>query len=326
MSWLAPVVLGLLHVLYRLVLVLKSAFHSGGEPQALLSKRSKLPSHLALALVANPAADGDANEQYMLNSVEQVAGWCRAVGIRRLTVYDREGVLAKCSLELRERLMPPPRREEVEESTKECDIQYPLTPPPSDDAESRPLSPQSGASIPKLAVTTLRFPHNPSKPKRRLSVTGAALKRRRMTRQLQVSEPPLSLHIISYQSGKPAIAAAAKTILQDLRQSSITSTNPPSLPSLQELNAMLEGEHGFPSPDLMIVHCKPPVSQLRPPVELGGFPPWQTRLTEIYVRTQGSCWVSSDPCPPVKEVPSIREVEFRRALDEFARAEMRLGK
>ncbi|KAH9898324.1 hypothetical protein C8Q73DRAFT_395717 [Cubamyces lactineus] len=317
MSWLAPVVLGLLHVLYRLVLVLKSIFHSGEEPQALLSERSKLPSHLALALVANPEADAEANEQYMLNSVEQVAGWCHAVGIRRITVYDREGVLAKCSLELRERLMPPLRREEVEEPSKECDIQYPPTPPPSDDAESRPLSPQSGASVPKLAVTTLRFPHNPSKPKRRLSVTGAALKRRRMTHtDVKPEEPPLTLHIISYQSGKPAIAAAAKTILQDLRQSSMNGTSPPSLPSLQELNTILEGEHGFPSPDLMIVHCKPPVSQLRPPVELGGFPPWQTRLTEIY----------SDPYPPAREVPSIREVEFRRALDEFARAEMRLGK
>ena len=159
--------------------------------------------------------------------------------------------------------MPPLRMEEVDESSKECDIQYPLTPPPSDDAESRPLSPQSGATIPKLAVTTLRFPHNPSKPKRKLSVTGAALKRRRMTRQLPVfvpssgaylasrgipgtdakpEEPPLILHIISYQSGKPAIAAAAKTILQDLRQSSMNETSPPSLPSLQELNTILEGE------------------------------------------------------------------------------------
>lgn len=41
------------------------------------------------------------------------------------------------------------------------------------------------------------------------------------------------------------------------------------------------GEYGFSSPDLMIVHRRPPTGQWRSPVELEGFPPWQMRLTEI---------------------------------------------
>ena len=72
-------------------------------------------------------------------------------------------------------------------------------------------------------------------------------------------------------------------------------------PSMQELNAILEGlvfilvtgfygrlttllcagPYGLPSPDLMIVHRTAPAGQMRWPVELGGFPPWQMRLTEI---------------------------------------------
>ena len=46
------------------------------------------------------------------------------------------------------------------------------------------------------------------------------------------------------------------------------------------VNAVV-GEYGFPSPDLMIVHRKPPAGRLRSPVESAGFPPWQLHLTEM---------------------------------------------
>ncbi|KAI8990507.1 hypothetical protein BD414DRAFT_483866 [Trametes punicea] len=327
MSWLASVALVLLHAVYRLVLVYKS-FRSDKEPRPIIAERSKLPSHLALALVTDPDADDESNEEYMVNSVEKVAGWCRVAGIRQLTVYDREGVLARCSLEIRKRLLPPFHKEDDDESPVECDIQYPLTPPPSDDADSRPLSPHSVSTLPKLNVTTMRFPPKPSQPKRRVSVQRGAIKRRRVSGNNQKAEEPLlTLHIISYQSGKPAVAAAAQTILNEIRQSKVhkSVTSSSAVPSLQELNAVLEGEHGFPSPDLMIVHRKPPISLLRPAVELSGFPPWQTRLTEIYWNpyppTTTMWWRS-----PIEKGSSIQESEFRRALDEFASAEMRQGK
>lgn len=199
MSWLASALLSLIHALYRLVLVFQSVFRPATEPQPITAERSKLPQHLALALVPNPEADDEANEQYLLNSVEKVAGWCQLAGIRRLSVYDREGmchlpciprrtsthetiilgVLSRSSIELRGRLQPASRKAEPEDSPVECDIQYPLTPPPSDDAESRPLSPHSGNVVPKLGVTTIRLHAESPKPKRRVS----ALKRRRIPRQ-----------------------------------------------------------------------------------------------------------------------------------------------
>ena len=92
MSCLATVVLYLLHALYKLVLAVKSlAARFDRDPLPLIAERSKLPSHLALNIVPNPGADEESNEKYMLDSVEKVAAWCQVVGIRRLTVYDRDG-------------------------------------------------------------------------------------------------------------------------------------------------------------------------------------------------------------------------------------------
>ena len=95
MSWLATFTLAVLHSLYHLILVFKSlAFRYRGSPLPLAAPRSKLPSHLALTLVEDSIKDEEAAEKYMLNTVDRCAEWCRAVGIRRLTVYDREGASA----------------------------------------------------------------------------------------------------------------------------------------------------------------------------------------------------------------------------------------
>ena len=94
MSLLATVALAILHSLYRLVLVLKSlATRFRKDPLPLTAQRSKLPAHLALTLVADSDEDEEANEKYMLNTVERVSEWCQATGIRRLTVYDHDGAL-----------------------------------------------------------------------------------------------------------------------------------------------------------------------------------------------------------------------------------------
>ncbi|EJF66768.1 hypothetical protein DICSQDRAFT_75790 [Dichomitus squalens LYAD-421 SS1] len=328
MSWLATVVLYLLHALYKLVLAVKSLVaRFDRDPLPLVAKRTKIPSHLALNLIPNPEADEETNEKYMLNSVEKVAAWCQATGIRRLTVYDRNGILANSSLDIRKRVMPPAQEEDVDDSPVECDIRYPLTPPPSDDAESRPLSPHSEPSIPKLSVTTIRYPTNSPKAKRRSGVSRTTSKRRRVNRNDEkAGETPLVLHVVSYKSSKPAIAAATDTLLHDFRKTKVAEfvfTTSARL-AIQQLHEILEGEYGFPSPDLMIVHRKPPAGQLRSPVEVTGFPPWQMHLTEIHWTTYprfGTWWTRE-----ASEQSSIEEVEFRRALDEYAGAQMRLGK
>ncbi|KAI0825058.1 hypothetical protein BC628DRAFT_1375259 [Trametes gibbosa] len=325
MSWLASALLFLIHALYRLYLVFKPVFRSNTEPLPITAERSKLPQHLAVAFISYPKSDTEDNEQYILNSVEKVAGWCRAAGIPQLSVYDRDGILARSSLELRRRLQPSPRKVEPEESQVDCDIRYPLTPPPSDDADSRPLSPESLPLVPKLSVTTICLPIEPAKHKRRVS----ALRRRRVpSKGGHAASTPLALHILSYQSGKPAIAATANMFLNNIRQSQTNDalTTLPSLPSIPEVNAVLEGEHGFPSPDLTIVHRRLSAEHLSLPAEMGGFPPWQSRLTEIYWErcpAESRPWRNSHS---TNESSSIEESEFRRALDEFAHAEMRLGK
>lgn len=90
----------------------------------------------------------------------------------------------------------------------------------------------------------------------------------------------------------------------------------------------------------MIVHQISTSYNDRTPLELYGFPPWQMRLTEIlsvlnwqlrtsiiladnfwrsYNRYPQSVWSRSSELP-------LGEKEFRAALDEFAGAQMRLGK
>ncbi|KAH9944321.1 uncharacterized protein BXZ73DRAFT_87239 [Epithele typhae] len=327
MAWLAKLALAVLHCLYHLVLVLKSlASKTRKSPKLLTAQRSNVPRHLALALVPNPLDDEETNEKYMLDSVEKVAEWCQVVGIPRLTVYDQNGILANASLDIRERLSPSAQDQSTSDSPTECDIQYPPTPPPSDGAESRPLSPRS-LPIPKLGVTTIQVPHN-STPKRRSNITKLAVRRRRVSPgATEKGEPPLILHILWSKSSKAAMAAAATALLEeliDLKANGNTLVIPKS--SIAQLTAVLEGDYGFPSPELTIVHQRPPVEQLCCPVELHGLPPWQMRLTEIYWEP----YQTAVPRIPLRSaearVSHIEEVEFRRALDEFASAEMRLGK
>ena len=203
MSWLTALALTVLHAVYHLILVFKSLVsRTRKAPLPLTATRAKLPFHLALALVADPHKDEETNERYMLYSVDRIADWCQAVGIRRLTVYDREGapqslfwsrrqpgqpfdelgLLANCSLDIRDRLVPAPEREDADHACAGREIQYPPTPPPSDDADSRPLSPHLAPPVPKLGVTTIQLPPSTPKPKRRTSVS---VKRRRVARKPQ---------------------------------------------------------------------------------------------------------------------------------------------
>lgn len=103
MSWLASLVLALFHVVHWLVTSARRFLTIWEQPQPLVAQRSKLPSHLALLLVLNSHCDKGDVEETLVESVERAATWCRAAGIHRLTVYDREG-LSKFSITLSPRL------------------------------------------------------------------------------------------------------------------------------------------------------------------------------------------------------------------------------
>lgn len=94
------------------------------------------------------------------------------------------GVLANCSIDVRERLLPQVEGEDARDSPVECGIQYPPTPPPSDDADSRPLSPREAPPVPKLSVTTIQLRSVAPRAKRRTSVSRTNVKRRRVPSKL----------------------------------------------------------------------------------------------------------------------------------------------
>ncbi len=148
----------------------------------------------------------------MLDNVEEVVSWCRAAGIKKLTVYDRggalssisihigarkkqrgrslltlfycgcSGVLSSLSLDIRKRLVAP-----VDSSSGcanvESEIEYPLTPPLSDDAESRPVSPDENSQH-RAEVTTINLTENLQAGKRRRVSGRNGVKRRRSQREL----------------------------------------------------------------------------------------------------------------------------------------------
>ena len=55
-------------------------------------------------------------------------------------------------------------------------------------------------------------------------------------------EPPLTVHVISFKSSKPAVAAAASVLLAELGDNTGNPMTRASIGSaIQELNAVLEG-------------------------------------------------------------------------------------
>ncbi|KDQ63601.1 hypothetical protein JAAARDRAFT_29624 [Jaapia argillacea MUCL 33604] len=324
MSWLAYSCLLVLHFLYSIFTFIRAFLDNFRDiPHPLSHPRSQIPSHLALVLVPDDDTDHETAEDCLIESVERAAEWARKVGIRRLTVYDRLGMLSRSAQHIRNKLSIPAKT--VVPDSSESELEYPLTPPLSDEADSRPVSPEYEARDVNLAVTTVCLP-DPQRLK--TAPKKSSVKRRNQKKITSEQSPPLTLHFLSRGSSKPALASIARSHLRTQSRYPTTSQSLDNFHlSQQELNSTLEGEQGFPSPDLLIVHRISPAKHNQIPLELHGFPPWQIRLTEFHHEPPTSPWnwswlrTSSDPiCTP------LDEVEFRRALDEYNRAEMRLGK
>ena len=81
-----------LHFFYR-VFTLVASWKSQPRPHKLSDPRKQSPRRLALLLVSDgsrPTSEDAVLECY-LESTQRAVGWCRTVGIRELTVYDRDG-------------------------------------------------------------------------------------------------------------------------------------------------------------------------------------------------------------------------------------------
>lgn len=168
----AALSLRILHYIYALSFLVYSCWKrfTWATPQSLATARGRIPKHLALLLVADPGAALDASEELITRSVIDTVGWCRAIGIEKLTVYEEHGELApllnfnniitthfvgtllKYTQKFREYFSSDPS----DECSSDSEVEYPLTPPPSDYSESRPISPQDGF-LPNLNTATIRI-------------------------------------------------------------------------------------------------------------------------------------------------------------------------
>jgi len=307
--------LRVLHLFYH-IFTLTASRESQPHPHELLYPRKQTPRHLALLLVSDGDGSTSAGDVLVcyLESMQRIVGWCRTVGIRELTAYDRDGLLS-ANIEQVSQCLSLPNQHHSEDETSE--MEYPLTPPPSDVSDSRPLSPVSLRSL-NLDVSTLEIHAVPSAEEQ--NVRGIKLRRKTQPNSERTNTDDVVIHVISRSSGKPAVARAAHVMAKDSewQQQRI---------GIRDLNAILEGDRGLPSPDLMIIYnISPSLRQRKQPLELHGFPPWQITVTEFHDCSDYSPlswpWVGA----PSPNPEPLSEIGFRRGLDEFAEAQMRFGK
>jgi len=108
----------------------------------------------------------------------------------------------------------------------------------------------------------------------------------------------LSVMLLSAEDGRDSIVDLTKTLTEMAQRSKIS----PADISVDLVDAEL-GESVMGDPDLLVL--------FGPHVELQGYPPWQIRLTEIF---------------HVRDNQGVGYQVFYRALCNFAKAQMRLGR
>ncbi|KIM48242.1 hypothetical protein M413DRAFT_439968 [Hebeloma cylindrosporum] len=300
------------HFIYTIIVRVRCLWpRSSTAPQPIQSTRHRIPKHLAIVFVINEAISLETVQDVLCTSVLNAVEWCQSIGIKKLTVYDERDMLSRCTQRIRESFPV-----HAQEHRSESEAYRPLTPPPSDYSESRPLSPTQshGDSIP---VTKIHIPESvPNKESRKVidqSKKGET-----------THKHDLLLCLLSKESSKGAIATVARALARAQRYRPRKNLRSSKLEayrlSVDELEQALEDEDGLSSPNFMIIHpIDSPYTYPSPP-ELHGFPPWHIRLTEIFVKEPWFTWRTS-PMP----LP-LDENTFREALDEFASAEMRFGK
>ncbi|KAL0576363.1 hypothetical protein V5O48_005622 [Marasmius crinis-equi] len=315
MGLLALPLLCLLHIIYFLVILARSIrqlIFKPKDPLPLNAPRRQIPKHLSILFIPDSDIDIRTTEQCILESLENVIGWCQQLGIERLSVYDNEGILLQNSRVIQEYFET--EREPTKKETKLIDMVYPITPP-----ASRPLSPELNCtpSVVKLQVPPSRL------EQKRLSSHHSASRGK--------SEGTTTLYILSKDSSKSNIASVATSLAWQEYMRSKADRNSCKL-SIQQFESIIEGSNGFPATDFMMVHPLNPSKYNRSPLELHGFPPWQMRLTEIYHNRSRRyyrarlIWLLPSHIKSSLLASTLTEKEFRSALDHFSGVEMRVGK
>ncbi|KIJ68498.1 hypothetical protein HYDPIDRAFT_82528 [Hydnomerulius pinastri MD-312] len=154
--------LRLIHSLYVVIVSIAAWTQSRKwkPPHPLTAPRNKLPAHLCLTLVGSDNLTREETESAFIQCLQNVAAWCREIGIESLTAYDRDGILAGCSETARERVFAV---EEGFEDSCESEVEYPLTPPLSEPSGSRDQSPDRAKLPVDLCVIALKSSSHVSK-------------------------------------------------------------------------------------------------------------------------------------------------------------------
>ena len=67
-------------------------------PRELTADRNRIPRHLALIFVSPEHCSSTVASQALVDSAERAVNWCRMVGIKRLTLYDNQGMNSVCKV------------------------------------------------------------------------------------------------------------------------------------------------------------------------------------------------------------------------------------
>lgn len=78
----------------RLVAILKHHYNSPEYIARDVATLKRLPNHLSIILTLENGGKGDALEK-LVNEASEVAAWCAAAGIPKLSVYEKTGVLKR---------------------------------------------------------------------------------------------------------------------------------------------------------------------------------------------------------------------------------------
>ncbi|KAL5534383.1 hypothetical protein ACEPAG_845 [Sanghuangporus baumii] len=329
MSWLAACGLSVLHFLHLIWTILTALLYYPflANPLPLHGPRTKLPKNLALVLAIDGEKPTEEERNAIVKSVVCTARWCKVAGINGLSVYDRHNVVIKLSSKIKLALQDdaehtPP---ESEYSSDASDSDCSPTPPTSNIVDSRPISSDNRCHPPPIITITLDSDL--------IRVQRATFRRNQVAnalpRKLYRKSSQLTLSLVSYEASKTLLAAITRKLATSAKasdQARIKAIKGHGI-SVEGIDRLVqESLHHLESPDLMIVHSIKQRSLSCPPLELYGFPPWLMRLTEIYYDWRPSLYRAWKGRGNKQYFVPLSEENFRRALDSYSRAEMRLGK
>ncbi|KAF8807358.1 hypothetical protein BYT27DRAFT_7164859 [Phlegmacium glaucopus] len=133
--------LHVVHFIYNLFIKVRLFWKqlSSATPKPIRAPRRRIPKHLAVVFIIDPNIYADTVQTAITQNALKIVEWCQTIGIPKLTLYEEHDRLSKCVQTLQDRLsIHGPEAESSESETE-----YPLTPPPSDYSDSRPLSPNN---------------------------------------------------------------------------------------------------------------------------------------------------------------------------------------